>query len=46
VLAKLGVDQLNAALARWNNWRQPAVRNGALTALLKAAQSFCLRHGA
>ncbi len=41
VLSKLDDDRLNAALARWHNWTDISVRNGAFTALLDAVEEFC-----
>ena len=45
VLGKLDDGGLNAALARWTDWSDPTVRNGAFVALLDAAESFCRRSG-
>ncbi|HDZ19971.1 hypothetical protein LCGC14_0095510 [marine sediment metagenome] len=45
VLGKLDDDGLNTALARWTDWSDPTVRNGAFVALLDAAESFCRRSG-
>ena len=43
VLGKLDDEGLNAALARWNNWADLAVRNDAFVALLDAIDAFCQR---
>lgn len=45
-LARLQDSRIDAILAQFNDWQHPEVRNGLLTRLLAAAETYCAEHGA